>query len=866
MEKEKPNPRQRLSDEAKSKSIVDVAETFGMDLHKTGTTYKGKWNGHDSFIINPRVNMFYWNGQAFGGSSIDLVSVLKYGATTKEDLKTHYRKSVIDLSKEKLETFDVSKLPAPKNFRYYLKDFPNIDLSREYLKNERGLSNETIDFFYKQGLMSESTRTITDAEGQSLSEPVIVFKYLDTNNKVIGGSIQGIESHPDWEGHEHKSGRIKLGMKGAGSFTGLKLTLGIPKRVISCEAPIDLMSYYELHKDELRDVILVASDGYKPESILRALSEVIVSSPLANVEQTKDKEYAIKHLLTHPEQLRRNYQNYITLSEKVSGEIVFAYDNDTAGHKFVERFKESYPDMLSKISIDFPPLSEGQEKSDWNDELKIQKGLMDRPQSVEEKKNIEVIMDRYSKKENDQAKTPEKENTTPAQSKFIKQSIERFDENGKSYMSSKIYELLDLTDFSQIKADRNGRVTLEAVGVLSIENKKTSFQEARLSPDKTLIRSRYVLSINVPQVQLSKPNLDEMRLYRQAKNGIEIQTPKQRKERKRQPRKGKNLSLEQLLKARNAEGLQTFLDDKRSSYKTESQFKKFLDVLTFMPDQSEKNIRLLLAQNTNIKQVADFNTWSEVHKRRIQAKSQSLKIFVPNPQPLVDKQENMVKDKKGQIQLSKVSESLISVFDVSQTSGSPVKGLEVSNEISRERAVELFQKLSSLSPVPIHFTEQVLEKEDKPFHFAHAWFNAKDSEIVIEKGLSAKEALETLTQEVIYQQFRNQEPAITQMEVEALCYVQLRKLGLETKLEISENLTQMSDSKIQDLLQNIQQGHQSFSKKVDELIKAPTKKSIDNMTLQEKLENARTRQAELAQENDASKKVQGAEVRPAPQI
>ena len=44
---------------------------------------------------------------------------------------------------------------------------------------------------------------------------------------------------------------------------GLTLDIGQPKRLVFAEAPIDLMSYYEAHKESLKDVRLVAMDGLK---------------------------------------------------------------------------------------------------------------------------------------------------------------------------------------------------------------------------------------------------------------------------------------------------------------------------------------------------------------------------------------------------------------------------------------------------------------------------------------------------------------------------------------------------------------------------------------------------------------------------
>ena len=55
-------------------------------------------------------------------------------------------------------------------------------------------------------------------------------------------------------------------MLGDGS-TGLNIDVGTPERLIFLEAPIDLMSYYELNKNRLENVRLVSMDGLKDSAL-----------------------------------------------------------------------------------------------------------------------------------------------------------------------------------------------------------------------------------------------------------------------------------------------------------------------------------------------------------------------------------------------------------------------------------------------------------------------------------------------------------------------------------------------------------------------------------------------------------------------
>ena len=40
---------EELTEKAKSKDIISVAENLGIKLTRTGQSFKGEWAGHDSF-------------------------------------------------------------------------------------------------------------------------------------------------------------------------------------------------------------------------------------------------------------------------------------------------------------------------------------------------------------------------------------------------------------------------------------------------------------------------------------------------------------------------------------------------------------------------------------------------------------------------------------------------------------------------------------------------------------------------------------------------------------------------------------------------------------------------------------------------
>lgn len=155
-----------------------------------------------------------------------------------------------------------------KPFVYYIERFEDTSFSkaRAYLKDERQLSDETIDFFIDQGVLAQSRRRTNISEVKELTgeyyyDPVIVFKMLDQNKKIIGTSMVGIDDNRNiYELPDKPILKKQIGPNSDG-LAGAHISLGKPNRIVVVEALIDLMSYYELRKDDLRDVMLIALDG-----------------------------------------------------------------------------------------------------------------------------------------------------------------------------------------------------------------------------------------------------------------------------------------------------------------------------------------------------------------------------------------------------------------------------------------------------------------------------------------------------------------------------------------------------------------------------------------------------------------------------
>ena len=330
-------------EEAKRLSIISVAEQLGIELKRTGS-HSYNWVEHDSFVIDTKKNEFYWNSRTEFGDVIQLVQTIR-GVSYKEAM--HF------LETGEFKEVDVEAQTASKEpFSYHLERYENKDFSasRRYLKAHRGLSDDTINFFISQGSIAEAIRKKGD-----YFEPVIVFKYKDTTGFLAGASLQGIVENRE---HYPERGRLKQIMRNSDGQLGFSIDIGNPKRLVFAEAPIDLMSYYELHKDRLQDVRLVAMDGLKDGIISRRFMELYA--------EMNGKSYQVDQNVGKKLETVARTTNYFKEGQH-QDMITLAVDNDMAGHKFITSLQEKG----IPVQIEIPPiLQKNQYKEDWNDFLK----------------------------------------------------------------------------------------------------------------------------------------------------------------------------------------------------------------------------------------------------------------------------------------------------------------------------------------------------------------------------------------------------------------------------------------------------------------------------------------------------------------
>ena len=339
--------------QAKSLDILEVARSLGMEM-KRKSHREYYWAEHDSFKIDTVKNTWHWYSQNLFGDTINLVQQMQ---------NVSYKDAMVFLETGSFpEAKPVEEERKPFNYTLAPYEQPFVE-ARAYLKEIRGLSDDTIDFFLEKGVLAQAKRK--DKEG--VIEDVLVFKYLDRNQQLVGASLQGLV--PDQERHPGK-GYLKQIMYQSEAISGLNVSIGSPERLIVTEAPIDLMSYYELHKGELNDVRLVAMEGLKEGVLSHYVLEILQDRGEIAMDE---RDYTKSSELTRTSRFLSVAAETSTLFQdhKYDDLITLAVDRDKAGTDFITKLREKKIPTIDAR----PPQREGQEKTDWNEILKQEKQL-----------------------------------------------------------------------------------------------------------------------------------------------------------------------------------------------------------------------------------------------------------------------------------------------------------------------------------------------------------------------------------------------------------------------------------------------------------------------------------------------------------
>lgn len=228
---------------AKNIDIIAFAESKGMTLERSGREYRIK--GYGGLTVNPSTNDFYIHSQQKGGHGAIAFCEKVLNMSFKEamqELVGSGEKTVFQNYTSPKDNEKRKELIMPERN----KDFKRI---YAYLILQRRINKEIINDFVHKGLLYQ------DKNGNA------VFVHKDDTGKAIGANIAGTLSAKRYKG-------VAAGTKGAFEYSKGEEV----KTVYLFEAPIDLMSYVQLHP-EINDAKFVAMSGLKPNLIQKYIDD-----------------------------------------------------------------------------------------------------------------------------------------------------------------------------------------------------------------------------------------------------------------------------------------------------------------------------------------------------------------------------------------------------------------------------------------------------------------------------------------------------------------------------------------------------------------------------------------------------------------
>ncbi|MDS3952356.1 DUF3991 domain-containing protein [Staphylococcus epidermidis] len=314
---------------AEEKSILEVASFAGQSFERTGSFYKGV--EHDSLMIKPKDNAFFWNSRRgeknWSGSPIQFIQNPDLaGELYREDFKD----AVELLNSDDFGNADNIKIEkTTPDFKYdennYVKRIDGFK-SYNYLVEERKINTQLVDDLQDQNLIKQDHHNN------------VAFLWKDAEDNVVGQDLRGTSEKP-FKKIETNHGNFGF------NFTPSKTE---PDNLLIFEAPIDAMSYASLHPEE--------KNAYASMSGL--------------------KEKNVYHQVHH----------FVKKYEKEPDNIYLCVDNDEPGKEFVSRMTQDVKfQFKSQKDVVFQPNLPNKGK-DWNDYLKI----VTNDQDIKQTQNVQI--------------------------------------------------------------------------------------------------------------------------------------------------------------------------------------------------------------------------------------------------------------------------------------------------------------------------------------------------------------------------------------------------------------------------------------------------------------------------------------------
>ena len=245
-----------------------------------------------------------------------------------------------------------------------------------------------------------------------------------------------------------------------------------------------------------------------------------------------------------------------------------------------------------------------------------------------------------------------------------------------------------------------------------------------------------------------------------------------------------NRDLQSIIKNKDYTALSEHLKDGVKDYLKSDVFKNFLNFIANFHQYSQKNVRLILAQNPEAKYIASYKKWSDELDNPVKKGGKATYIYAPNPVIKRDEQRRPIKDENGEV-VKVIHYKLVPVFADNQTinpENLPQPIYDLSKDLEDPKDfIQLYRSLEAIAPVPV----QLMEISDPD---TKGYFSPKNQKIVLQQGLGEVMTLRTMIHEITHAMLHTDSKAKfgdttyrrQEFEAESVAYIVSKHLGLDT--------------------------------------------------------------------------------------
>ncbi|MFK4926707.1 zincin-like metallopeptidase domain-containing protein [Lactococcus garvieae] len=241
-------------------------------------------------------------------------------------------------------------------------------------------------------------------------------------------------------------------------------------------------------------------------------------------------------------------------------------------------------------------------------------------------------------------------------------------------------------------------------------------------------------------------------------------------------------ALSTLIKDKDYKGLSAHLKAGIGAYLESDTFKNYLNFVSTFYRYSDRNVRLILAQNPHARHVESFNAWKN-RDNPVKKGGKALYIYAPQMVYKKDQEGRKVTDENGEF-VKETYFKLTPVFDESQTQypeqlPRPIYAIEENME-DPEHFAKLYLGLTKLSQIEVRMEQ--MEGQ------AQGYYLPDDNLIVLKKGLGQVQTIKTLIHEMTHARLHTNSSARfgdevysrQEFEAEAVAYIVCQHLNIDT--------------------------------------------------------------------------------------